>query len=183
MYDEDGNWIDDEGSDTTVVVDDGNQGGGDPGAGDPGDLPNDPNGANFTGTDQDGMIYEAGQIVGMDLGDGTWADLNGTIYDANGNAIDQVQPAQGSGLGDFFSKLFGGGGASGNSSLGNLAAAAAQKLAQAQAQGASAATLAALQRQLAAAQARAGQSSSTSPLLVAGLVGLGVYVLARNSRN
>ncbi len=147
-----------------------------------------------TWSDIDGNIFDSdNNPIGL-LDGGTYSDADlAAMISGDG-------PGFWAGVGKFFSNLFGGpgsGGAggggfgggggmsSGQSSAQQKAQQAAQQLAQARAMGASPQTLAALQRQLAVAQAalgRTGGAGGQNMILIAAVVGLGVYALTSSRR-
>ncbi len=206
-YDDEGNWIPDDGGD--IITDPGN-------GTDEGDMITDPN---FTGdqdyfdngdgtwTGADGLIYDD-QLnwIGIDYGDGTWSNLSGEVFDANGNSLGfldfgDLNTGGGfwDGVSNFFSSLFGGkssggttggggggfGGTAGQRQAQQRAQQLSQQLAQARAAGATQAQIAALQRQYAIAAAAAGGSGGLDmkTILIAAGVGLGVYALVSSRRN
>jgi hypothetical protein len=148
MGEDDYGWYDDPGWN--------DPGQGDPVAIDPGQDPtvgSDPF-ADFTGADDSGIIWENGEVVGMDLGDGTWANLDGEIFDQAGNSLgfldlyfsgksfDELAPGitpdSGtgggflSGIGDFFKNLFGGSGGGSGGAGGAMGSAMGQLSSKAQ---------------------------------------------------
>lgn len=150
--------------------------------------------------------YTTGELLGWENGDGSWTNLDGQTLDAEGNPIVlpidtlPIDDVSGNGfldgLSSFFKSIFGGNGGApgggGNFGGGSQAQAKQQeqaaqnRLNQAQQQGASPATISALQRQLSLAQQAlaATRSGDASQLfMIAGIVGLGVYALTRNRRD
>jgi hypothetical protein len=157
-----------------------------------------------TWTGADGIVYDDNlNVLGVDLGDGTFASLDGEIFDAQGNSLGYINPNTAdespgfwSGLGKFLSGIFGGSGSGGGggfgggatggqSSMAQKAQQLGQQLAQARAAGASAADIAALQRQLAVAQLalQRGGGIDTNTILIGGALLLGFFAIASSRRN